>query len=810
MEESQWLMKNFLSPSSSLTQGISNEIAVESELTNKFLRGEISFADYSVEWYGEKNDEDSDDMDVDDQDEEQLTAEPINKIVRRRKLRLSPALIGLMGEANIRFVRGEKDIAEKMCHEIIKQCPRAPEPYQTLAQIYESDPDKSLQFSLLAAHLGPPDADEWLRLAAISKQRNDVKQEMLCLSQAIKARPQCLALHLKQLDLLNSLDELNYPVHTLKINRLKCYHKIVSSLPASEGETIMNYAKKAATLYHNDNEIDKALEVMNIAYEKCSSLFTSEDINLYLELLISQKQYETCIDVFVVNAGVEIEAEVQTISENGQIKEHTNYLNCCIPNELPIDLKSKLLVCLVHLGAIGLVHTLLQSFLNNDVDKAPDLYMDIEEALSSVGEHELALKLLEPLVKSENFDLGAIWLKHAECLYNLHREDEAIDSYFKVLEHAPQHIQARKRLFTILEKKGCIEDALNVLQQDYKLIVSGQLLYEQCMALKKYNRMLKYLETGEALLSKTFVRFRHQEELKIARMYRTGLYLIHNFRSTRGENIYNQDDLQFDEDESFKLSATQEWELFNELLKLAHQYKKYSTMQRLTFGAIMSKNLNSHRQEIEFLCLQSSLLNKDYKNAYPLIREFVIKFPNQPQVWNLLNVVAHEKNNFGKILSRLFQKDDNIIKYLFFGNSYLVSGRYLVALKNFLLYHEQQTDSLSSFLVGITLLIMAAQRTVDKHHNLILQGVSYLLTYQHLRKWDHEFYYNFGRAFQMLNVNNLAIEYYEKALKCGGTVKCENHGCIDLVQETAFNLYILYKEHSPHLARMYLEKYLIV
>nr|XP_034831342.1 DNA ligase 4-like [Maniola hyperantus] len=474
------------------------EMDVDEELTNKFLSGEMSFAEYSSEWYRPEDEEDLEDIGRNGEEtinSVQVVEKSLQK--RRRRTRLSAALVGLMGEANIRFARGDLDMAERMCHEIIKQLPTAAEPYQTLAQIYEHDVDKSLQFSLLAAHLTRSDAEEWWRLAAICKQRDDKKQEMICYTQAIKSEPQNLDAHMKRLEFITTLEEMKYPVNTLNVTRVKCYHKIVTSLPSSEGETIMKYAKLAVTLYHNSEEIERACEVMSTAYKQCSSIFTIEDINIYLELLISLKQYHTCIDVFVSSIGVEIEAEIQTIKNaSGEIEEHTNYLSCIIPSKMAIDLKSKLLVCFIHLGSLSLVETLLNDFLSNDVDKAGDLYMDIEEAFSSVGHYEMAIKLLEPLVRNTNFDLGAVWLKHAECLYKLGRVDDAIDSYYKVLRHVPQHPNARKKLFCILEKKGCIEDALNILQQDYKYVVSANLLYEQCQALKKYNKPLKYLENS--------------------------------------------------------------------------------------------------------------------------------------------------------------------------------------------------------------------------------------------------------------------------------------------------------------------------
>lgn len=40
---------------------------------------------------------------------------------KRRKRTLPPALQGLMGEANLRFARGETQLAAQICMEIIRQ-----------------------------------------------------------------------------------------------------------------------------------------------------------------------------------------------------------------------------------------------------------------------------------------------------------------------------------------------------------------------------------------------------------------------------------------------------------------------------------------------------------------------------------------------------------------------------------------------------------------------------------------------------------------------------------------------------------------
>ena len=85
-----------------------------------------------------------------------------------------------MGEANLKFARGETDIAIRMCMEVIRQDPAAPEPFQTLSTIYEStgEFEKSVQFAVIGAHLAPPDPDEWERLANMSLELGIVTNKM--------------------------------------------------------------------------------------------------------------------------------------------------------------------------------------------------------------------------------------------------------------------------------------------------------------------------------------------------------------------------------------------------------------------------------------------------------------------------------------------------------------------------------------------------------------------------------------------------------------------------------------------------------
>ena len=111
--------------------------------------------------------------------------------------RLNPALQGLMGEANLRFARGDTDTAIRMCMEVVRQEPNAPEPYQTLSTLYENfeNDERALQFALIAAHLAPHDSEEWASLADRSLEQGNPKQAVDCFQKAVNADPKCLRYH---------------------------------------------------------------------------------------------------------------------------------------------------------------------------------------------------------------------------------------------------------------------------------------------------------------------------------------------------------------------------------------------------------------------------------------------------------------------------------------------------------------------------------------------------------------------------------------------------------------------------------------
>lgn len=823
------------SPSTSYSSNV-EKIAVERHLANKFLNGELTFAEYSEKWFGSVDDNDDKELEeneceVTDQDsdaescEESVDREPVDdgtiinervkRVRTRQRRRLPAALAGLMGEANLRYARGDHATAEKICYEIIRQTPTASEPFQTLAQIYESDLDKSLEFSLIAAHLNP-DATEWIRLAGILRGKGDTKQEIFCLTKAIKADPKNISNHLLRLERLQYLEKNNMaPVGC--ISSIVCRIALMNSYPDSEGKTVVEMAKCIASEYHINSKVHLACNIMDKAYKRFSSLFTYEDLNLYLELLIAQKQFDKCINIFVEKGGIEVEEEYQTIVDGDLITEVTSpqIVNCNIPETLPIDLKTKLIICLIHLKAFNLVELYLSTMIaNEDVETNGDIFLDIEEALTSESQHLEAFRLLTLLVNSENFSLPAVWLKYAECLVALNKTAEAIKAYETVVKLAPQHLNARITLATLYKNSNCIDEAYKALIQDERIdILDTALLYERCSILKIKGNLKEYLRIGHLLLSRHFYTIRDKSEMPLL-ILKDVYDQLKALRETRGESFEEPDPLIFEES-SDKLTLEVEWELLMDLFHTAYELKEYSTLQRISFLALASKRFSPYRRNLELIALLSSYYNSDPYYAFSLLRDFIVKMSNKTNIWNLMALILQKGEDVrtSRFLHRFFLKKpdcSNQINILM-GNYYLKSGSYRCALKEYLLSYDEKPSSLCAFLCGVSLIQLASQKFAINRNTLVVQATAFFKIYERMRSKDatHECLYNTARAFHQMGLFHLAREYYERALRICNDLIISNPEIFSLRREIAFNLHVLLKNTCPSLALNYLLKYIV-
>ncbi|XP_052871448.1 general transcription factor 3C polypeptide 3-like, partial [Anopheles cruzii] len=380
---------------------------------------------------------------------------------RRQRRLLPPALQGLMGEANLCYARGDTKTAKDLCLEIIRQVPLAYEPFITLAQIYEADdPEQYLECSLIAAHLNPSDIEHWVRVAEISIERGNIEQAQKCYTRAIKADPKNIDVRLKRAQLVESKGD--------EKQACKYYYDLLPHVPKEQGDF----------------------------------LISSEDINLLLELLIANGLYQRALDVLAAHANVAVNDSFSSTATEADAGQRTT-VSVSIPDEMILDLRTKLVMVLVHLKCEHLFNYIIDDIMGHiDPESGGDCYLDVAEALMKEEYYRYALRLLVPLIKSNRFSMAAVWLRYADCSRFVEQYDEAIEGYRRVVSLA-RHLDARLALAALLKKQGKYTDALKALEQDpEREYLDPEVLHERCLMLEEIGYYKEFLEAGFMLLAR--------------------------------------------------------------------------------------------------------------------------------------------------------------------------------------------------------------------------------------------------------------------------------------------------------------------
>ncbi|KAK1133067.1 hypothetical protein K0M31_014429 [Melipona bicolor] len=811
----------------------------EDQLTKQFLNGELTFSEYSS-----RMDQDVDletaEFDISRNDLENEEAE-INKTVqsktsksqsggqvrhKRKKRTLPPALQGLMGEANLRYARGDTELAAQICMEIIRQVPSAPEPFHTLAMIYESDqPEKSLQFALIAAHLSPKDADQWVRLANMSLESGNIKQAITCFNKAIQANPKDITLYETRARLLDRNGD--------KRAYLKGFLKLVHQLDPEDGQNIIKYAKMLAKRYMEENNSEQALEAMENIFSKCPSFITLEEVNIMTEILIALKKFKRCLNILTTYTSIWVkyktddtqEFDLITKKSGNEKKEESEDQNICeidscgIPDDVVVDLKAKFLITLIELNQMKLAESLLPKFyFNENPEISGDLFLDIAEALMGKKEFKQALMLLEPLVNSNNYSLAAVWLRHAECWVGCKDLQKAIKSYEVVKQLSPQHLGARTALAKLYQLKGQYNKAIEVLHQDPESdTLDPQVIYQRTLLLFKVKRYDEYFQSGMLLFSRHCANIRNKVELNaLTRAYvvRQRLETLQLHRLSRGEKLEEENAPSFLN--NTELNEKKEFLLLLQMCKLACTLKKYGFLQRICFSALTSKRFEKRNSHIMFLCLLSCIYNNDSYHGYNIVRQ-IIRVCQKPNSWNLLNIIIQKAEDcrHNRFIMRLLGRED-VFSYLniMHANNCLISGTYKYALNDYISLFKVVPSALLALLIGVTLLQMSCQKLSAKKNQLVIQAIAFLKKYAQLRNEDgeQEACYNMGRAFHQIGLLPAAVHFYKLVLnKDSGDLIKKNSYLLDLRKEAAFNLHLIYLQSENYLlARMYLENYITI
>ncbi|XP_017108014.2 general transcription factor 3C polypeptide 3 [Drosophila bipectinata] len=742
-----------------------------------------------------------------------------------RKSQLSTALQGLMGEANLSFVRGRFETAERICMEIIRQNPLASEPFYTLAEIYENrDEVKFLNFSTLAAHLNPQDRDMWIRVSDLLVQQGNLSRARLIYTKAIKMLPKVYQLRLRKAQLLQKMGETNASMFT--------YLKMLPLMPPEEWKLCLTTSQNVARYFHALRKHGLALEAMEAAYSVCGARFTLEDINMYLELLILNKQYAKVLKCLRERTNFEI--------ENDQEESLELIYFCDIPDDFIPELRAKLCVSLIHMRAHHLLGYLIQNVQEHITLTADrvELYMDITEALMQEHKYAEAIALMSPITDGDTVECPAfVWLRQAECLRQLNRTNEAIQCYERVVQLAPFCYDARFTLSALLKQQGRNEEAVQALEQpgDGEGPVIARLLYERCVMLQQIGRIEEFLDVGYVLLSRHSIKLYNREEMMAAAnggsAYNAeSLKTIIQMRSKTADTTAN---VEQEQQESGKNSTTEasdltsknEFDLFMELVRTAHEHGRYGAAEKICFAMVTTKRFAFYNDEIERIMVLVCYFNDDCAIAFSYLRELIAKQPSQANLWNLLALMIQKGDEvrYYRYMRRLMQRFSEETKQMriFQGHYHLNCASFKYALNIYMPILRESPDPIVALCIAAAFNQLGIQRKVLRKSAAVSQAIAFAQRYKELRcagtdladcAAQQEILYNMGRIYHQANLLHLAVEYYEKALAVPlHPLIAEHETILGLQHEVAFNLHLIYRANgNKWKARQCLMRYCVV
>ncbi|KAG9349390.1 hypothetical protein JZ751_027833 [Albula glossodonta] len=727
---------------------------------------------------------------------------------RRHRSKLPRALRGLMGEANIRYARGEKEDAITMCFEIIRQAPLAYEPFSTLAMIYEDqgDMEKSLQFGLIAAHLNPSDCEEWVKLADMSLEQDNIKQAILCYSKAIKYDPSNVRYLWERSALYEQVGEHK--------QAMDGYRRILNLLPTSDGEHFMQLSRDMAKSYYETSDLPSAIAVMEEALFRHPDLVTHECVNMAAELYIANHQHGKALQVLVEFCGVILErdcskqetaegqedkggeTEQEKSKEREELQEKTEGRNTWrlsgevqsvqVPEQIPVDIRVKLMVCLIHEHVYKPLDPMLTALMEQSPEELGDLYLDVAEAFLDEGEYSSALPLLSALVCSERYNLAVVWLRHAECLKALGHMEVAVKSYSKVVEMAPLHLEARLSLSTLQQQLGHPEQALKALEPMHDPDTLAQdstaaqqelkLLLHRSTLLNSQGRMEDYMDTVLTMLAMLLKVAMNRAQVCLISSSRSGqrrLYLIKVSRD-KVSDIDDQEAAYLDViGKTSVLSKDDWWQLLVRSVCVLCELRRFEEAELLVDSSLEYYSFyddRAKRKELEYFGLSAAILDRNYRKAYNYIRLMLMDTVDRPQLWNIFNQVtihSQDVRHHRFCLRLLLKNPDNHALCVLNGHNGFVSGSFKHALGQYMqAFRARPNEPLYNLCIGLTFFHMASQKFVIKRHPLLVQGFSFLMRYSELRGHSQESLYNIGRALQQLGLAHLAIHYYQRALAC--------------------------------------------
>lgn len=700
----------------------------------------------------------------------------------KRMGKIPMALRGLIGQAKMFMLKGNYNMAIKICVNILKECPNASEPFFTLSDIYEQTGNmkKSLEMAVIGNSLCCVASEDWVSLGETCEANNMLPLADFCLTKAIHKDRRNVDLHIKRASVLERLGTAKSAMYE--------YDRLLRKLRPDQKDSIITLSKLLVENFVKDNNYDRASNILMHVFSVFPNDIKPRDFVTCLNYLVKTKNYKKCLELLVEYYNLDFVADVNT---DTSIKE---IIECDVPSAMPMLIRVKVIEILVQLKSFSVLPSIYEPVLN--LPEVSQLHLDVADVLLVSDQHKCAILFFKKLIdsKNETFDQHMIKIKYSNCLKTLGHLEQAVDGYNKILEVDPQQLKVKYDLYLTLKKLNRIEESLQILDMDKKENHDCRLLYEYASAIINKDDMFQ-----ECLRVTNLLFSRHSLPVSTLREVKCMLTL-QNAENRHDTLLAFKKELYYFQKEKLLTvnplpCLKEEWDLLCKICSKCCEKNFHYEGLKMMLSAINSTLFVPHNYQIILNTLKFAFKTRAFKIGFMLCRYLLAKHPLAPQLANLfcffINRCKAKKQ--AKFIFRLAAKyPDNVALNLLDTNVFNDTYNYQLIFSRYTeLLNKLENKNALYFMLGVSTLRLCTFRSGTQRHSLVTLAIGFLMKYKEHKGVEHEqeCYFNIGRAYHQVGMPSKALHYYKLVLE---TEPFSEEYCLKTA--AAYNLHLIYMD----------------
>uniref|UniRef100_A0A914YTP3 Uncharacterized protein n=1 Tax=Panagrolaimus superbus TaxID=310955 RepID=A0A914YTP3_9BILA len=550
----------------------------------------------------------------------------------------------LLGQAVIVAARGDTTNAIQILHEVIRQDPRKADGYLQLAEVYEDQDDiiKSFEYRLLGCLVSPKtSANEWDITGDLALAVDRLEDAAACFTKASRVDRKNWTYYEKRIKVYERLGMITEVMKT----KLMAAQFVDCEKENFDFEWLQQLITETSNHFYDHADAGRMLYALRIIVQRSKQYgkeYGSQLEALTNSYLESQDYHRTvqCILGFCegIRAIDDKGNTVYEVLEDYSIKPYpfaAQIIQFEMSDTFPTSMICRLIVCFLSIDMVFPAKLLIDVLLIRPVDTTViDSYILIAESLLHKNADEEGLTYTHKLL-SEAPNLAAVWFLQGCFHHNLKNLDDSLFSYYKTLELQDDHIDARINISSILQFRGDLKAALDILH-DYNLdkcthLPDERLLIQQVDIFKEQKNKKQYACVIRMILVPYFYELLKQQESILIGQKRKKSQFCSSLRRLAYQKIDKSPFKAFvkrlgvatEMSQNVFRSLTSR-ELFDYTVKLVEalwEEENYTEMFHvLCFAALHKQIPEINFEALEQLLILSSSRSKNFDFAFEIIR----------------------------------------------------------------------------------------------------------------------------------------------------------------------------------------------